>query len=253
MASWLHPKWWSMSEILILPDTFSVAVRAAQMLVKAASKKIARSGNFSLVLSGGSTPKTLYELLATSEYKDELNWEAIHVFWGDERCVPPESSDSNYRMAKDTLLDHVGLIPSNIYRIKGEILPQEASIEYETLLRQHYAKFGAFDLVLLGMGQDGHTASLFPHSSALKEQVRWAVSNEVDNKLPRRITLTAAAINMAADIIFLVAGESKADPLYHVLRGNYDPDNLPAQLINPTTGKLTWLIDAAAGKQLQTQ
>ncbi|MEZ4667795.1 MAG: 6-phosphogluconolactonase [Anaerolineae bacterium] len=225
-----------MSEILILPDSLSVAVRAAHMLVKSASEKLARAGNFSLVLSGGSTPRILYELLASSEYRDELNWEAIHVFWGDERCVPPDSSDSNYRMAKDTLLDHVGLIPSNIHRIKGENLPQDASIEYETLLHQHYAEYGAFDLVLLGMGEDGHTASLFPHSSALKEHKRWAVSNEVDNKLPWRITLTAEVINMAGNIMFLVAGETKADSLYRVLRGNYDPDNLPAQLINPTKG-----------------
>lgn len=202
---------------------------------------------FRLVLSGGSTPRPLYEQLAQAE---DIDWSSVHVFWGDERAVPPDHADSNYRMAKDALLDHVPLPPENIHRIPAEYDPEQAAKSYDDELRTYLGSDGRFDLVLLGMGDDGHTASLFPETAALDETQHLAVANYVAKLETWRITLTAPLINRARHLVFLVAGESKAEPLREVLHGPCQPRKLPAQMIAPTNGDVVWFLDHAAAAKL---
>jgi 6-phosphogluconolactonase len=243
-----------MVEIKTYPDASSLARAAAEQWVALAQAGIADHGRFSVALSGGSTPRTLYALLATKEFAARVEWSHVHVFWGDERCVPPDHLESNYRMARETLLDHVPVPPSNVHRIPSEQAPERAAAAYERTLRAlfvgHAGRYPTplpcFDLVLLGMGDDGHTASLFPGSAALYEQTRWVAANYVDKLGAWRVTLTPIAINAAAHVTFLVSGAGKAERLREVLSGPYQLDVLPAQIIRPTSGGLVWLVDAAA-------
>lgn len=203
---------------------------------------------FSLVLSGGSTPRALYELLTET---DEIDWLKVHIFWGDERCVPPDHADSNYRMAREALLDHVPLPHANIHRIRAEQDPEQAAESYEDELRHYLGPDGRFDLVLLGMGDDGHTASLFPETAALDETERLVLANNVPQLETWRITLTAPLINRARNVAFLVAGENKAAPLREVLHGPRQPHRYPAQMIAPENGRLVWFVDQAAAANLE--
>ncbi len=220
----------------------------------------ASKGRFTVALAGGSTPKGMYALLASDTYRDRIDWQKVHVFFGDERCVPPEDEFSNYRMANASLLTNVPIPKRQIYRIRGEAPPNIAAGEYEgTLLRifgqSDAAPLPRFDLILLGMGPDGHTASLFPGSPALKESKRWVVDNYVEKfkgtKTPwLRVTLTYPVLNAAAHVLFMVAGADKADALYEVLHGEPNPDLYPSQRIRPSAGRLTWLVDSAAARKL---
>jgi 6-phosphogluconolactonase len=240
-----------MSDLRILPDSAAIAEAAAQIVTDLAQEAIERQGRFSLALSGGSTPRVLYERLAAEPYASQMQWDKVHIFWGDERCVAPEHLDSNYRMAKEALLDPVQMPAENIHRIKGEIDQQQAAEEYEAVLRDYFGGDDPrFDMLLLGMGDDGHTASLFPHTAALNETERWVVGNFIASKQVWRITLTATAINAASNVLFLVSGGSKAERLKQILKGSNQPDELPSQLIQPRNGNLIWLVDQAAAVAL---
>jgi len=233
-----------MSQIQIYPDAASLAIASAERIVGLADEAIKDHGGFSIALSGGSTPKTLYELLATPAYSERIDWSNVHVFWGDERCVPPDDNESCYRMARETLLDHVPIPSANIRRIQGEIPPEEAATKYERLLHHFFGNQSPrFDVILLGMGDDGHTASLFPGTKALSEEKRWVIENYVEAKQMWRGTLTKTAINAAANVIFLVSGKGKSERLRQVLEGNFQRDKLPSQLIRPENGGLLWMVD----------
>ncbi len=232
-------------QIKVLPDANAIAIEAAERIIAASKNAIELFDEFSLVLSGGSTPKMLYELLASDEYRERIEWAKLRIFFGDERCVPPDHPDSNYRMARIALLSEVPIPGDNIYRMRGEIDPEAAAIEYGKMLKEKFADAGP-DLVLLGMGDDGHTASLFPQTTALKETSHRCVSNYVDKLGTWRITLTAPFINRADEVLVLVSGAAKASKLTEVLEGPREPERLPIQLIEPASGKMTWLIDIAA-------
>ena len=248
-----------MAQIEVHPNTAHLNRAAAEHLVRLAQAAAATQGSFAVALSGGSTPTGMYGLLATPEFADRADWPRVHVFWGDERCVPPDHADSNYRMACDSLLRHVPLAEENIHRIPAELEPEQAATRYEEVLRRFFtgdvptrAKLGedmgpGLDLVLLGMGEDGHTASLFPASQAIRKEKHWVVADYVAKLAAWRITLTPAVINAAAHVVFLVAGHSKSKMLQQVLKGPYQPDAVPAQAVHPTSGQLLWLVDAEAG------
>lgn len=232
-------------EIKVLPDTAEIAYQAAERIVDAAARAAAEGRRFSVALAGGSTPKALYELLATKAYQARIDWANVEVFFGDERTVPPDHKDSNYRMAREALLSKVPLPGDNVYRMVGERDPQAAAKEYGGMLKEKFGD-GGMDVVLLGMGDDGHTASLFPDTEALAETKHRCVANFVPKLNAWRLTLTAPFINKARDVILLVAGASKATRLAEVLEGPPDPTRLPVQLIRPTGGRLIWLVDAPA-------
>ncbi len=238
--------------VRVVPDPASLAESAAEAFVRLTSAAIAVRGRFTVALSGGHTPRALYELLATSRFASRIDWSRVYVFWGDERCVPPDDPQSNYRMAREMLLDRVPLPADNIYRMKGELEPNQAAADYDLLLREFWGnRLGVFDLVLLGLGENGHTASLFPGMPAVHEQVRWVLAQYVREVQTWRLTLTPVVINAAANVLFLVEGTSKANVLRQVLQGPYQPDRLPAQIVRPTHGKPTWLVDVAAAAELE--
>lgn len=243
-------------DVRILTHVEAIAKRAAQEFVQAATSAVSEKGSFSVALSGGSTPKALYSLLANdAALRAQIPWDKMLVYFGDERSVGPEHADSNFRMATEALLSKVSLKPEQIFRIKGEYKDTErAALEYEQAVRSSLkiaeGQFPRFDLVLLGMGNEGHTASLFPGTKALGETKRTVVRNWVGKLYTERITLTAPAINNAARVIFMVTGADKALALKGVLEGPYEPEQLPAQMIQPSNGKLLWLVDTIAGGML---
>ncbi len=240
-------------KILVYRDPDDLARAAAEVFVERAAEAIADGGRFSVAMAGGNTPKQVYALLASEAFKERVEWGRVHVFFGDERCVPPEHPESNYRMVLETLLSKVPIPQKNVYRIKGELAPQQAAAAYEVELRKYFTAASAprFDLVLLGMGEDGHTASLFPGSAALNEKNAWVAVNWVAQLNSFRITLTLTALNAAANIVFLVSGLQKAKRLAEVLNGPFDPLRLPAQTIRPTNGSLVWMLDAEAAANLR--
>jgi 6-phosphogluconolactonase len=229
-------------EIVVLPDPTAVAREAADRIVTLARSAIAAHGRFTVALSGGSTPRLLYERLITQP----IEWQHVHVFWGDERCVPPDHPDSNYGLAQRVLLAHVDIPAQNVHRLPGEIGPVQAAQRYEAELLAVLGTQPRFDLILLGLGSDAHTASLFPNTPALHEQQRWVVAQYVDKLQANRLTLTPPIINAAANVIFLIAGADKAAALRSVWHGPHNPDQYPAQSVAPTTGHVTWLVDQAA-------
>jgi 6-phosphogluconolactonase len=235
-------------EITVLPDPAAVAAEAAERLVCAAEEAIALSDRFTVALSGGSTPKAMHQLLAAEPLRSGIDWSKVQVFFGDERCVPPDHPDSNFRMARDTLLSKVSIPGDNVYRMRGEIDPNEAAMEYGQMLKEKFAD-GGLDLVLLGMGEDGHTLSLFPGTPAVNETKHRCVANYAEHSTTGkswRITLTAPFVNRSHDVLFMVTGANKAQALSQVLEGPRDPQRLPAQLIQPASGKIAWLVDVAA-------
>ncbi len=235
--------------IEVLPDPAAVAAEAAERVVRAANEAVALTGRFSFVLAGGSTPKALYELLAGDAYRTRIDWPSVEIFFGDERTVPPDHPDSNHRMAHEAMLSKVVIPAANVHRMRGEFDPEEAAKEYGQLLKEKFgdaASGGGPDLVLLGMGDDGHTASLFPGTPALRETKHRAFANPVPKLNTIRLTMTAPFINRAREVMLTVTGASKAKRLAEVLEGPRDPERLPVQLIQPTSGKIVWLVDAAA-------
>jgi 6-phosphogluconolactonase len=236
-------------------DLDALSHAAADELATLVRAAVVDRGTCSVALSGGSTPQRLFRLLAEAG-PDALPWEHVDLWWGDERSVPPDHADSNYRMARESLIDPLGLAASHVHRIAGELADHDAAAR--TYSRELVTALGSpptFDVVLLGMGPDGHTASLFPGSPALDETSRWVVANLVTSPLVHgtatRITLTAPALNAARHIRFLVAGADKAASLAQVLEGEHDPKRYPSQLIAPDTGDLVWLVDAAAAASLR--
>jgi 6-phosphogluconolactonase len=232
---------------------------AAECFARAAAAAIRTSGSFKLALSGGSTPSGLYALLASPRQATRIEWSRVHVFWGDERCVAPSDPESNQRMARAALLDHVPLPAAHVHAIRGEGDPDAEATRYEQALREAFATpdgpprsapGARFDLVLLGLGEDGHTASLFPGSPALRETRRWVMTAQSGPHATARVTLTPVVINAAAEVIFLVSGRAKAAILKRVLFGPREPDPLPAQAILPRAGELRWLVDADAASAL---
>jgi 6-phosphogluconolactonase len=232
-------------EIKVVPDPQSVAQTAAELIVNFADAAIELRGAFSIVLSGGSTPKALYSLLATEPFRSSIDWTRVHVFFGDERCVPPDDSESNYRMARESLLLKVPVPGDNVYRICGEIDPHEAAKEYGETLQDYFADSGP-DVGLLGMGDDGHTVSLFPQTEAMKEAKHRCVANFIPKLNKWRVTMSAPFLNRSNEILVLVTGAGKAKRVAQVLEGPRVPDLLPIQRISPASGRLIWIMDAAA-------
>ena len=245
-------------EIRILPDGAAIAKRAAQEFIQAAANAVRAKGTFNVSLAGGSTPKALYGLLATDPvYRSQVPWDKTHLFFGDERHVGPGHPDSNFRMATEAMISRVPLTKEQVVRIKGEYQDtEEAAREYEQALQSHFklktGEYPHFDLLFAGMGNEGHTLSLFPGTKALHANGRIVVRNWVGKLYTERITLTALAASNSSQIIFMVTGEDKAPALKAVLEGPYEPEQLPAQLLQPTNGKLLWLVDTAAGSMLAT-
>jgi 6-phosphogluconolactonase len=244
-------------EYYVERDAAALAASAAQYFVEKVEQVVAARGRARIAISGGSTPKAAFALLgaASQPWRTRMPWEKLDLWWVDERCVPPDHPDSNFRMTREALLDHVPLKPEQIHRMEGELEPEVAAARYESELRNGFRLEGAetprFDLLQLGMGPDGHTASLFPNSQALHEITRLAAANHVPAaKDTWRITLTRPVINLAAEVFFLVSGADKAQILKEVFLGPSDPERLPSQLIIPAGGILTLLLDQPAAALL---
>ncbi|HMQ17334.1 MAG TPA: 6-phosphogluconolactonase [Phycisphaerae bacterium] len=228
------------------PDCESLSHAVAALVLERAAQAVRERGRFCLTLAGGSTPQRAYQLLADPPCATRIDWSRVHVFWGDERCVPPDDARSNYGMANAALLSRVAIPAANVHRIRGERPAAEAAAEYDGVLRAFWGEAPpAFDLVLLGLGDDGHTASLFPHDPALREAQRWAAAVQRPDDPVARVTLTLPALNAAHTVAFVVSGRSKAAMLRAVREGPPNPA-LPAQAIAPASGELLWLVDAAA-------
>jgi 6-phosphogluconolactonase len=249
-----------MPKITVYPDNESLVKGAADFIADQATQTIAERGRFTLALSGGNTPKPVYARLATPEYRDRIDWSKVLIFFGDERCVPPDDPQSNYLMVKTALLDHVALPPDNIFRIRGEDPPEKAAADYTDALQNTFGgdPVGAaspepLDLNLLGMGDNGHTASLFPGLAAVTETFRWVMPLYVEVVGMWRITMTPVIINASRQVAFLVSGAGKADVLQRVLEGPYQPVVLPSQIIKPASGELHWLLDEPAAAKLRRE
>jgi 6-phosphogluconolactonase len=244
-------------EYFVEPDSVALARRAAQYFVEKVNEAVASRGRARIAISGGSTPKAAFELMADASqpWRARMPWDKLEIYWVDERCVPPDHSDSNYRMTSEALLDHVPLRPEQIHRMEGELEPDAAAARYESELRNSFRLEGAetprFDLIALGMGPDGHTASLFPHTEAIHEMGRLVVANHVpQQKESWRVTLTWPVINRGASVFFLIGGAEKAQRLKEVFTGPRDPERLPSQLIRPASGILTLILDKDAAALL---
>lgn len=243
-------------EYRVVADAAALAAQAAEEFTRAAENAVAERGLARIAVSGGSTPKATFALLADAAqpWRGRMPWDKLELFWVDERCVGPEDADSNYRMTREALLDKVPLKPEQVHRMEGELDPVAAAARYESLLRNEFRLEGAesprFDLVQLGMGPDGHTASLFPHTEAIHEMGRLVTANHVPQKDTWRLTLTWPVINTGSAVFFLIGGADKAEMVREVFLGERDPERLPSQLIWPASGILTLILDQAAAALL---
>lgn len=238
--------------IRVCNDLEALSLAAAELFATEARHAVTARGRFTVALAGGSTPRRTYEILANESFRDLVPWQNTHIFWGDERCVPDGDIRNNAQMARQALLNHVPIPQNHVHPMACNRSPQEAAVEYEALLRGFFATDRPqFDLVLLGLGENGHTASLFPGTSVLDEQQHWVASVYVTEEGVHRLTLTAAAINQAALVVFLVSGASKAPILRNVLKEAQEPGNIPARLIKPANGGLLWLVDRDAARFLR--
>jgi 6-phosphogluconolactonase len=237
-------------DLRVFPDVNELSLRAGEAAVRTINDVVRSTGRCSLVLSGGNTPRTLHGLLA-SRFREQIPWAQVHVFWGDERYVPPDDPRSNYRMARETLLDHVPCPAANIHPMPTHLSdPDAAARDYETTLRSYCAGgLPDLDLVLLGLGPEGHTASLFPGSSALIEPMRWVLAVTAPADPPLRLTLTFRVLNQAANAYFLVTGSNKARALHQILTGTADPNTCPAAGVRLASGTLIWWVDRDAAAQ----
>jgi len=241
--------------IEILKDAEALALRVADLFALASQEAAAARGRFAVALSGGATPRALYKLLARQQFSQKIPWRRTHLYWGDERCVPPDDPESNYGMAREAFIRHVPIAADNVHRLRGEELPEEAALDYDAELRRlaaqerPRAEVPVFDLVLLGLGHDGHTASLFPHSDALIVEDHLVVPTTAPDGTPR-LTVTAPVINAARRVWFLVSGADKAGMVAEVIEGLHVPNAVPAQGVAPAHGSLTWFLDEAAAAEL---
>ena len=240
----------------VFPTPAATAEAAAQLFLSAATSAVASRGRTRIAISGGSTPKAMFQLLAdpAHPFLKAMPWDKLDLFWVDERTVPPTDPDSNFRMTRESLLDHVPLPPAQIHRIEGELDPHVAAAKYESDIRNTFKLEGAetptFDLIFLGMGDDGHTASLFPHTQGLHELAPIVIANEVPQKQTWRVTLTWPVICQGREVAFVIEGAAKAKLLAEVFTGPYQPETYPSQIIRPARGKLTLILDHAAAAYL---
>jgi 6-phosphogluconolactonase len=261
-------------QLHIYKNSQELSYAVADWIVNRIADTLEKQDRFTIALSGGSTPKVLHKILAASPYKEKINWTKLHVFWGDERVVPFEDDRNNAKMAYDTLLDKVPVPASQIHVMRTDIPPEQSAAEYEKILRQyfplvidpaghsplttgpsslttHSSPATSFDLVLLGMGDDGHTLSLFPGTEVVHEEKVWATAFYLKAQDMYRITLTKTIVNKAARVAFLTTGSGKAHALKEVLQGTYNPDLYPSQEIKPSDGELHWFVDEAAAAELK--
>ncbi|MBX5450055.1 6-phosphogluconolactonase [Thermogemmatispora sp.] len=241
-------------QIAIYPDAESLSQEAARLVTRLAQEAIVTRGRFTLALAGGSTPRKLYSLLASEPYRSQIDWTRVEIFWSDERCVPPDHPESNYRMAHEVMLSKLPIPAANIHRMPAEQTDHQAAAEsYSAELRRVFSTTGVpvFDLIQLGMGPEGHTASLFPHQQALHERERLVLPVSVPKPPPERLTFTPPVINAARHILFLVTGSDKAEAIRAVLEEEGAPDDYPARLVHAAAGEVTWLLDTAAAAALQ--
>ncbi len=239
--------------IAIYPDIDTLSQQAAQYVVRIANESIAARGRFMIALSGGTTPRKLYSLLGSEPYGSQIDWKLVHIFWGDERCVPPDNPDSNFFMAQEVLLSKIPIPAFQVHRMPSDQPDRDvASQEYFLEMQRAFSTQGipAFDLIQLGMGPEGHTASLFPHQASLKENQRLVMPVSVPKPPPDRLTFTPPLLNAARNILFLVTGSEKADALQAVLEGEYQPEEYPAQTVRPPNGEVVWMLDKEAAKNL---
>jgi 6-phosphogluconolactonase len=242
--------------ILVCQSREDLFEAAAQFVVQSLPFQPDSGKTYSVALSGGSTPQRLFARLSADPYRSQIDWSSVRIFWGDEREVPPDHSESNFRMAKENLLDHVPIPPDQVFRMEGERPAQEAAVRYEEVLHRafsHKNKEGVprFDLILLGMGADGHTASLFPETSVLKEREQWVAAPWVEKFQTHRITLTPPVFNAAKRVLFVVGGSDKDKAAEAVLEGPFQPNRYPAQIVNPGRGDVVWLLDREAASRLK--
>ena len=243
--------------IRVFADAEAVSRTAADEFIRCAREAVAARGRFTVALSGGSTPKRLYQLLADAPFRDQVDWGKVEFFWGDERSVPPDHNDSNYHTAREAMLRRLSIPPEHIHRMEAERTDRDAAArDYEAVIARVFnvpagGPPPALDLILLGMGPDGHTASLFPHTTGLKETGRWVVVNYVPKFATDRVTFTVPLLNKAREVLFLIAGTDKAEPLHEVLEGPPNSDLYPSQLVKPA-GSLVFFVDRAAAAKLTT-
>lgn len=237
---------------IIAKNAQELAEKAAEWITEIVNETLRKQDRFTMVLSGGSTPRLLYKLLTSDQYSSRIDWSKMHFFWGDERFVPFEDERNNARMAFETLLDKVPAVKKNIHIMKTTgPEPEESAAEYEKILRSYFeGQAHSFDLVLLGLGNDAHTLSLFPGYPVIFENEKWVSAFYLEQQEMYRITLTAPVVNLASHIAFLVSGGDKAAALFHVLAGEHDPALYPAQIIQPFHGEEKWFVDEAAAADL---
>ncbi len=239
------------TEVVVVPGAEELAQEAAGRFVALGREAVSARGRFSVALAGGSTPGSTYRLLAQPPYRDQVSWQDVHLFWGDERCVPPDDPESNYRLARESLIEMVPIPAENVHRVRGELKPEAAARAYDVELQRYFCgPRPRLDLVVLGLGSDGHTASLFPGSPLLEEtnEVVAAVQAQYEGRPAWRVTLTLAAINAARQVLFLASGADKAAIVASVLGSA--GGSLPAQRVCPVAGRVVWLIDGAAAAEL---
>ena len=239
-------------DIRIFKDLEKLSRHAANIFAGQAARSITERNRFLVALNGGSTPTRLFQLLAT-DFKDKIDWSKTHIFWGDERCVPPDDPGSSYGQAREALLSHVPIPPENIHGVNTSLSPAEAASDYALLLRQFSNSplfVPRFDLIYLGMGEDGHTASLFPGSTVHATETVVHVTAQYQDRPANRVTLTQLVFNNACMVVFMATGEKKAITLAEVLSDRYNPGQYPAQRIDPKDGELIWLVDGDAASKL---
>ncbi len=229
------------------PNKDKLVTAATEHVVNSIGQAIEERGLCNMALAGGNTPREVYSMLADDTCRDRVDWSRLHLFWGDERMVPPEHEDSNFRMVKETLLDHVSIPDGNVHRIRGEIAPEQAAREYAELLHDHFESDSPrFDIILLGIGEDGHTASLFPGTDAVEEGVKHAMAVFVPRLDTWRVTLTFPVLNAAREVLFLASGKSKSDIVQRIISIKQPAKEFPASLVNPENGTLHWMLDSEA-------
>lgn len=239
-------------ELHVYNDAAEVSAHLAEWITQKIETTLATKDRFTFVVTGGNSPKQLYALLAAAPYKDRIDWTKMHIFWGDERAVPFDDSRNNAKMTFEHLLNKVPVVKEQVHIMDTKLQPAESARAYEAILHKYFDDTGAtFDLVLNGMGDDGHTLSLFPHTSVIHEKDAWVSSFYLEAQQMYRITLTAPVVNRAHAVVFLTFGENKAKALYEVTRGEKNIDQYPSQIIQPASGQLHWFVDEAAASLLK--
>jgi len=239
--------------IAIFDDKHTLSQNVAEYIMRIVKESIALYGRFTIALTGGTTPGEAYSLLGSEPIKSQIDWQRVHIFWGDERCVPQNNPDSNFYLAQEVLLDKIAIPKSHIHPMPADQPDRDVASQAYTVEMQH--TFGtngipSFDLIHLGMGPEGHTASLFPHQASLHEIHRLVMPVSVPKPPPDRLTFTPPLLNAARNVLFLVTGSDKAEALHAVLEGEYQPDEYPAQIVRPTNGEVVWMLDRAVAQNL---